>query len=149
MKLIVRDKEIFQNIDPNVLATHLEATGWQKVALVYENTWIWRKKNDEGELLEIKQPVRQEFDAPHLIYEAIKELEVVENRSQLDIVGELLTSLPNATISGWINKIDWHKGAIAQITVIGFVLGKLRKIHLELAETDYQLAIEAYEGDRP
>jgi hypothetical protein len=145
VKVIVKDKEIFQTIDPNVLAAHLETNGWQKVALVYESIWIWRKKNEAGELFEIKQPVRQECDAPELIYAAIKALEVVEKRSQLEIISELLTSLPNATISGWINQVDWETGAIAQITLIGFVLGKLRKIHLELTETDYRLALKAYE----
>jgi hypothetical protein len=145
VKVIVKDKEIFQTIDPNVLAAHLETKGWQKVALVYENTWIWRKKNDAGELFEIKQPLRQEFDAPQLIYEAIKTLEAVENRSQLDILSELITSLPNATISGWLNQVSWEKSAIAQITLIGFAIGKLRKIHLELSESDYSLVLKAYE----
>jgi hypothetical protein len=149
VKVIVKDKEIFQTIDPNVLGTHLEAKGWKKVALVYENTWIWHKKNDTGELFEIKQPLRQEFDAPQIIYEAVKTLEMVENRSQLELIGELITSLPDAIISGWINKVSWETPAIAQITLIGFVVGKLRKIHLELSEADYQLVLKAYEDRSP
>ncbi len=59
----------------------------------------------------------------------LKALEVVENRSQLEIVSELITSLPNAAIWGWINKVYWQKSAIAQIILIGFVVGKLRGIN--------------------
>ena len=149
MKVTVKDKEIFQTIDPNVLAAHLETNGWQKIALVYENTWIWHKKNDAGQIFEIKQPVRQEFDAPQLIAEAFKTLEVVENRSQLDILSDLITALPNVAISGWINKVHGEESATSKITLMGFVVGKLRKIHLELGEADYQLALKAYEARSP
>ncbi|MEG5058531.1 hypothetical protein QUB60_10890 [Microcoleus sp. A2-C5] len=149
MKVTVKDKEIFQTIDPNVLAEHLEKNGWQKVALVYENTWIWHKKNDVGQIFEIKQPVRQEFDAPQLIAEAFKTLEIVENRSQLDILSDLITSLPNVVISGWINKVHGEESANCKITLMGFVVGKLRKIHLELSGSDYQLALKAYEARSP
>jgi hypothetical protein len=148
VKVTVKDKEIFQTIDPNVLGEHLEANGWQKVALVYENTWIWHKKNDAGQVFEIKQPVRQEFDAPQLIAEAFKTLEVIENRSQLEILSDLITALPNVSISGWINKVYGVESA-AQITLMGFVVGKLRKINLELSGYDYQLALKAYEARSP
>ncbi|MCC3594111.1 hypothetical protein [Microcoleus sp. PH2017_28_MFU_U_A] len=148
MKVTVKDKEIFQTIDPNVLAAHLETNGWQKIALVYENTWIWHKKNDAGQIFEIKQPVRQEFDAPQLIAEAFKTLEVIENRSQLEILSDLITALPNVAISGWINKV-YGAESPGQITLIGFVVGKLRKINLELPEADYQLALKAYESRSP
>ncbi|WP_293349593.1 MULTISPECIES: hypothetical protein [unclassified Microcoleus] len=149
MKVTVKDKEIFQTIDPNVLGEHLEANGWQKVALVYENTWIWHKKNDAGQVFEIKQPVRQEFDAPQLIAEAFKTLEVVENRSQLDILSDLITILPNVAISGWINKVHEEESATCKIILMGFVVGKLRKINLELSDSDYQLALKAYEARSP
>jgi len=149
MKVTVKDKEIFQTIDPNVLAAHLETNGWQKIALVYENTWIWHKRNDAGQIFEIKQPVRQEFDAPQLMGEAFKTLEVVENRSQLDILSDLITSLPNVAISGWINKVQGEESATCKITLMGFVVGKLRKINLELSGSDYQLAVKAYEARSP
>ncbi len=149
MKVTVKDKEIFQTIDPNVLAAHLESNDWQKIALVYENTWIWHKKNDAGQIFEIKQPVRQEFDAPQLIAEAFKTLEVVENRSQLDILSDLITVLPNVAISGWINKVQEAESATYKITLMGFVVGKLRKIHLELNGSDYLLALKAYEARSP
>ena len=149
MKVIVKDKEIFQTIDPNVLGSHLETNGWKKVALVYENTWIWHKKDDAGEVFEIKQPLRQEFDAPQLIGEAFKTLEVVENRSQLDILSDLITSLPHVAIQGWINKVHGEESGTCPVTVMGFVVGKLRKIHLELSGSDYQLVLKAYEERSP
>jgi hypothetical protein len=149
VKVTVKDQEIFQTIDPNVLAAHLETNGWQKIALVYENTWIWHKKNDAGQIFEIKQPVRQEFDAPQLIAEAFKTLEMIENRSQLDILSDLITVLPNVAISGWINKVHGEELATCKITLMGFVVGKLRKINLELSGSDYQLALKAYEARSP
>lgn len=149
MKVTVKDKEIFQTIEPNVLGAHLETNGWQKVALVYENTWIWHKKDDAGELFEIKQPLRQEFDAPQLMGEAFKTLEVVENRSQLDILSDLITSLPKVAIQGWINKAHGEESAMGKITLMGFVVGKLRKINLELSGSDYDLAVKAYEDRSP
>jgi hypothetical protein len=145
VKVTVRDYQILQTIDPNVLEAHLQTSDWQKVALVYENTLIWHKKDDQGQLFEIKQPLRQEFDAPQLIGEAIKTLEIVENRSQLEILSDLITSLPNVEIPGWINKLHGVESGICQVTVMGFVVGKLRKINLELREADYQLALKAYE----
>ena len=149
MKVTVRDYQILQTINPNVLEAHLQTSDWQKVALVYENTLIWHKKDDNGQLFEIKQPLRQEFDAPQLIGEAIKTLEIVENRSQLDILSDLITSLPNVAIPGWINKVHGEESGICKITLMGFVVGKLRKIHLELNGSDCQLALKAYETRSP
>lgn len=145
MKVTVRDYQILQTIDPNVLEAHLQTSDWQKVALVYENTLIWHKKDDDGQLFEIKQPLRQEFDAPQLIGDAIKTLEIVENRSQLEILSDLITSLPNVEIQGWINKLYREESGTCQVTIVGFVVGKLRKINLELREADYQFALQAYE----
>ncbi|WP_377480526.1 MAG: hypothetical protein P2A85_12685 [Microcoleus anatoxicus] len=145
MKVTVRDYQVLQTIDPNVLEAHLQTSNWQKVAVVYENTLIWHKKNDSGQLFEIKQPLRQEFDAPQLIGEAIKTLEIVENRSQLEILSDLITSLPNVAIPGWINKLHGEASGTCQVIVMGFVVGKLREIHLELRESDYELALKAYE----
>lgn len=145
MKVTVRDYQILQTIDPNVLEAHLQTSDWQKVALVYENTLIWHKKDDRGQLFEIKQPLRQEFDAPQLIGDAIKTLEIVENRSQLEILSDLITALPNVAIPGWINKVHGEASGICQVTIMGFVVGKLRKINLELREADCQSALQAYE----
>jgi hypothetical protein len=145
VKVTIRDYQILQTIDPNVLEDHLQTSEWQKVALVYENTLIWHKKDDDGQLFEIKQPLRQEFDAPQLIGEAIKTLEIVENRSQLEILSDLITSLPNVQIPGWINKVHGEVSGSGQVIFMGFVVGKLREIHLELRESDYQLVLKAYE----
>ena len=37
----------------------------------------------------------------------------------------------------------------AKTTLMGFVVGKLRKIHLELSGSDCQLALKAYEARSP
>lgn len=146
MKVTVRDSHILKTIDPNVLETYLHINGWHKTRQFFEG-FIWYKKNDTGQAGEVLVSPHKEFgDFAEVMCQNLKALEAVEKRSQLEIVSDLITSLPNATISGWINKVDWEKGAIAQMTLIGFVLGKLRKIHLELTDADCQLALKAYEA---
>lgn len=145
MKVTVRDSHILKTIEPNVLETYLQINGWHKTRQFFEG-FIWSKKNDADQAGEVLVPPHREFDDfAEVMCDNLKALEAVEKRSQLEIVSDLITALPNTKISGWINPVDWEKGAIAQITLIGFVVGKLRKIHLELSEADYQLALQAYE----
>ena len=65
-----------------------------------------------------------------------------------DILSDLITALPNVAISGWFNKVQGAESP-AKITLMGFVVGKLRKIYLELSGSDYQLALKAYEARSP
>ncbi|MCC3587677.1 MAG: hypothetical protein JGK24_25045 [Microcoleus sp. PH2017_29_MFU_D_A] len=149
MKVTVRDSHILKTIEPNVLEKYLQINGWHKARQFFEG-FIWYKKNDTGQAGEVLVSPHKEFvDFAEVMCDNLKALEVVEKRSQLEIVSELITFLPNAAISGWINKVDWEKGATVQITLIGFVVGKLRKINLELPEADYQLALKAYEARSP
>ena len=61
------------------------------------------------------------------MYEVLETLERVEERLQLDILHDLLTALPNTTIQGIVT--DIREGAIeGRVTVIGVVIGKLRRI---------------------
>jgi hypothetical protein len=94
MKVTVRDREILSSIEPEELAAHLRASGWHFLGRVYDDAGaIWRLKNEEdGDELEILQPLKTSLaDYAARISDAIKTLEVVEKRSQLDILSELLT----------------------------------------------------------
>ncbi|MCC3411877.1 MULTISPECIES: hypothetical protein [unclassified Microcoleus] len=148
MKVTVRDSHILKTIEPNVLEKYLQINGWHKARKFYEG-FIWIKKNSVSQEGEVLVSPHQDFDDfAEVMCRNLKALEVIENRSQLDILSDLITVLPNVAISGWINKV-YGAESPDQITLIGFVVGKLRKINLELPEADYQLALKAYEARSP
>jgi hypothetical protein len=149
VKVTVRDSHILKTIEPNVLETYLQINGWHKARQFYEG-FIWNKKNAVGQEGEVLLSPHKEFeDFAEVMCRNLKALEVVENRSQLDILSHLITSLPNVAIQGWINKVHGEESAIGKITLMGFVVGKLRKINLELSGSDYHLAVKAYEDRSP
>lgn len=149
MKVTVRDSQILKTIEPNVLEAYLQINGWHKQRQFYEG-FIWNKQNDSGQEGEVLVSPHQDFDDfAEVMCRNLKALEVIENRSQLDILSDLITVLPNVAISGWINKLHWEESATGKITLMGFVVGKLRKISLELSGSDYQLALKAYEDRSP
>jgi hypothetical protein len=45
--------------------------------------------------------------------------------------------------------VHGEESAIGKITLMGFVVGKLRKINLELSGSDYHLAVKVYEERSP
>ena len=151
MKVTVRDNTILKTIEPQVLGEYLQTNGWHNEGLFYGRAWIWHKNSDGGELFEIKQPVSQDFDDYGVVMgDTIKKLEATENRSQLEILSDLITSLDNTEIQGFVVKVDREEGAeIAKVAMMGFVVNKLRKIYVELKETDCKLALKAYNERMP
>lgn len=72
----------------------------------------------------------------------------MEQRSQLEILSDLVTCTLNITIQGII--INLQEGATAgKVTLMGVILDKLRRIQLELAEPVYELAVKAYQARIP
>jgi hypothetical protein len=151
MKVTVRDNKILKTIEPQVLGEYLQTNGWHNEGLFYERAWIWHKNSEKGELFEIKQPVSHDFDDYGVVMgDTIKELEQVEKRSQLEILSDLVTSLDNTEIQGFVVKVDRENGEIiAKVAMMGFVVNKLRKIYVELKETDCNLALKAYQDRIP
>ncbi|NJM62251.1 MAG: hypothetical protein HC849_21900 [Oscillatoriales cyanobacterium RU_3_3] len=151
MKVTVRDNKILKTVDPKVLGEYLQTNGWHNEGLFYGRAWIWHKHSDCGELCEIKQPVSQNFDDySTVIGDIIKKLELTENRSQLEILSDLITCLDDTEIQGFIVKIDRPEAEhIAKVAMMGFVVGKLRKIALELTENNLNLALQAYQERIP
>ncbi len=151
MKVTVRDNKILKTIEPQVLGEYLETNGWHNEGLFYGKAWIWHKNSDKGELFEIKQPVSHNFDDYGVVMgDTIKKLELTENRSQLEILSDLITSLENTEVQGFVVKVDRQEGEeIAKVAMMGFVVGKLRKIYLELKEKDFDLALTAYQERIP
>ena len=149
MKVTVRDREILSSIEPEELAAHLRASGWHFLGRVYDDAGaIWRRKNSSGDEEDILQPLKTSLaDYAARISDAIKTLEVVEKRSQLDILSELLTKVPNIEIQGMVTKLQ-ESDSIGTVTLLGVVVGKLRKINVELPELEYSEAIKAYQERR-
>lgn len=151
MKVTVRDNTILKTIEPQILGEYLQTNGWHNEGLFYGKAWIWHKHSEMGELFEIKQPVSQDFDDYGVVMgDTIKKLELTENRSQLEILSDLVTSLDNTEIQGFVVKVDREQGEeIAKVAMMGFVVNKLRKIYVELKETDGKLAMKAYQERIP
>lgn len=75
--------------------------------------------------------------------EILETLEKAEGRSQLDILSDLITSVPNAKVKGMIIRLS--EGTHADyVTIMGFVVGKLRQIRVHLCQSEYDLARKAY-----
>ena len=85
------------------------------------------------------------------MYEVMETLEIAEDRSQIEILAELITSLPNTTIQGIVMQIytpNAHKLS-GEITLLGLVADKLCKIQTSLGDKNYILAIKAYQERLP
>ena len=151
MKVTVRDSQILSTIEPNVLEAHLRAQGWYEQGRIYDNAGaIWRRKNESAdEEFEILLPLKTSLgDYAARISDALKTLEVVEERSQLDILSDLLTEATNIKIQGMVIEIQ-KETSTGTVTLIGVVVGKLRKINVELRQPEYTLAIKAYQERLP
>jgi hypothetical protein len=151
MKVTVRDNTILKTIEPQILGEYLQINGWHNEGLFYGKAWIWHKHSDGAELFEIKQPISQDFDDYGVVMgDTIKKLELTENRSQLEILSDLVTSLNNTETQGFVVKVDREQGEeIAKVVMMGFVVNKLRKIYVELKEIDRTLAMKAYQERIP
>jgi hypothetical protein len=80
--------------------------------------------------------------------ETLNTLEKAEKRSQLEILNDLFTTGTNIEIQGVVIKLR-EEVETGKVTMMGCVLGKLRKIYVDLAEPDYNLAIKAYQERIP
>jgi hypothetical protein len=149
MKVTIKDSQTLKTVQPNVIKTHLQATGWQETGRIYNDTGaIWRLKKDSTEKYEILLPLQHNLgDYAERISDILKTLEIVENRDQFDILSEFITNYPNFTVQGVVMQIatpeiDELRG---EITLLGAVFEKLQEIKTVLTNQDYILAIKAYQ----
>ncbi len=152
MKVTVRDSEILKTIEPSVLEAHLKISGWHQTARIYENNGaIWRRSSGstDAEEFEILLPLKTSLgDYAARICDALKTLEIVEKRSQLDILSDLLTHAANIEIQGMVIEIQ-SSDSTGTVTLMGVIVGKLRKINVSLKQSEYTLAIKAYKERLP
>jgi hypothetical protein len=148
MKVVIKDKPILKTIEPQVLANHLQGQGWHLERNFNENSNLWLKDLGE-ESVEILLPLRDDLvDYAARISDAIQILEVVEQRSQLEILADLPTTAKNLTIQGIVTHLNENLPQ-GTVTLMGVVLGKLHPIQLELSEPNYKLALQAYASRLP
>ena len=150
MKVTVRDAEILKTIEPQQLKNYLQSHGWYEDRPFLDNATIWLKP--EHEEFEILLPNKQQLgDYSTRIREALEILEEVENRSQIEILSDLITNASNITIQGVVMRIEAPNAdkLSGEITLLGVVIDKLRQIKTELADHEYILAIKAYQERLP
>jgi hypothetical protein len=152
MNVTVKDIEILQSIQPQQVATYLQNHGWHQQNTVEDKASIWGQENEVGGRVNIVLPLNREIPGfPVSMSVILETLEKAENRSQLDIISELITTVPNIEIQGTVMQIytpnpDQLSG---KIIIFGVVIDKLRKIQTELFNYDYILAIKAYQERIP
>ncbi|MGB7444181.1 MAG: hypothetical protein WA919_24200 [Coleofasciculaceae cyanobacterium] len=152
MKVTAFDSKIIKTIEPQKLRDYLQAHGWYKDRPFLNNATVWLKQDSERGEFEILLPLKQDVrDYAPRIREAIETLEIVENRSQVDILSELMTTANNITIQGVVMQVHTPNAdqLSGQITLLGVVGEKLHKIKTELFDQGYILAIKAYQERLP
>ncbi len=152
MNVTVKDIEILQSIQPQQVATYLQNNGWHQQNTVEDKASIWVQENEAGECANIVLPLNREIPGfPISMSIILATLEKAENRSQLDIISELITTAPNIKIQGMVMQIHTPNAdqLSGEIIMLGVVIDKLRKIQTELFNHDYILAIKAYQERLP
>ncbi|MDF5720163.1 MAG: hypothetical protein PUP91_06665 [Rhizonema sp. PD37] len=153
MKVTIKDSQILKTVNPDVLQAHLQATGWHETGRIYNDAGaIWRLQKDAAPEYEILLPLQHNLgDYAERISDILKTLEIVENRSQVDILSEFITNYPNFTVQGVVRQISTPSidKLSGEITLLCAIFQKLQEIKTELADHDYILAIKAYQERLP
>jgi hypothetical protein len=151
MIITIRDPNILSNIEPAQVAKYLQQQGWQKIS-DDQVVSIWNYVKDNQEKFEILLPLQPEISGFSLrIYELLQTLEIVEERSQLHIINDLITKLTDYTLQGIITKIYPNQGEVlaGKILVLGVINNQLQPVFIELLDYRYILAIKAYQDHLP
>jgi hypothetical protein len=149
MIVTVRDPEVLSSLDPQQVEKYLQAQGWHQESQIGNKESVWIKKADSGEEFDITLPLNSEIRAFALrMAEILETLEIAEGRSQLEILSDLFTKAANIKIQGVVIKLQ-EEQHLGNVTIMGFVVGKPQKIHVQLSEPAYTLAIKAYQERLP
>ena len=153
MNIIVKDLDLFQNIEPEAVAEYLEIQGWQQERQIDSKAIIWGKNGaGKSSSFNLVLPLNPEVsDFPLTMNLLVESLAKIEEKTQLEIALKLITNLPNIDLQGLIARIKSPKGdrLSGEITLMGIVINKLQKIETELFDLDYIRAIKAYQERLP
>lgn len=149
MIVTVRDPDVLSSLDPQQVEKYLQAQSWHKESQIGNKESVWIKTTDSGEELDITLPLNPEIRAFALrMSEILETLEIAEGRSQLEILSDLFTKAANIEIQGVVIKLQEERH-LGNVTIMGFVVGNLQKLHVQLSEPEYALAIKAYQERLP
>lgn len=90
MKALVTDQEAIASLSPLSVIGYLRAKGWTRYSETAGKFSVWIK--DESPDAELVIPYKRASDFVSLLSGVLRELEVAEGRSQLDIIRDLLNS---------------------------------------------------------
>lgn len=94
MKATIRDIDVLKSINPLEVASYLETQGWKEQRQINDIASVWTLELAQGDNVEILLPLNPEFrDFSARMREVLQNLEIVENRSQLEIITNLKTPL--------------------------------------------------------
>jgi hypothetical protein len=152
MKTFADNPAILSSLTPNQLRAYLTATHWTFAQPFLDHGELWVPQSDRFDLNPIAQilvPSSSSLgDYLPRIREALAVLEILEHRSQAEILLDILPIIPHFQTQGIITNL--YEGAReGRVTLMGVVLGKLRRIHLDLPDPIYKTAIQAYRGRIP
>ena len=146
MIVTVRDPKILSSLDPKQLETYLQRQGWHRESQSGEKESVWFKKTESGDEFDITLPLNPKTRSFVLrMSEAVDTLERSGRRSQLDILSELVTAVPNIKIQGMAIEVS----DTGRMTMMGVVVSKLRKVIVNLSSSDFALAVKAYREQVP
>ncbi|MEG4988754.1 hypothetical protein QUB08_23790 [Microcoleus sp. BR0-C5] len=152
MNVTIKDIELLKNLQPQQISYYLEAKGWKQAQQIDSRAIIWTSSDIKPEAPQIVLPLNSTLpDFPVSMNLMLETLEVIENRSQMEILADLITGLPNTTIQGIVIQIHTPNAdkLSGEITLLGVIGDQLRKIKTELADKDYILAIKSYQERLP
>jgi hypothetical protein len=143
MKPAIQNFDLLLGLQPLEVARYLKLTGWQEAERLGEKAAIWKLTDRPNGEFEILLPLQPEIPGfPLRIYEVIQTLELAENRSTYQILGDLVTQADRIQIQGIITQIEIQNDRPI-VTVMGCAVGKFRKIQLELTPTNLPLVLKA------
>ena len=146
MIVTVRDPSILSNLDPMQITAYLQSRGWLQESRVddKESVWVISINDEEYDEFSITLPLNPKTRSYALrMAEILETLERAEDRSQLDILSDLVTNIPLVEIQGLVIRLTEYKNS-GNAIIMGFVVGKPQQIQIRLNEEEYKLAQMAY-----
>ncbi len=149
MKAAVKDLDILKAIQPQQVASYLQNKCWYEKRQIADRASIWTQKSDSDEELQIVLPLNSDIPGfPVSMNIMLETLEIAEGRSQLEILDELISCVPNVQVQGLVTDLK-KEPQTSQVNMMGCAVGQFRKIYIELADSEYSLAVKAYEERSP
>ena len=152
MNLIIKDAkdiDLLKNIQAEVVANYLEKRGWQQLREIENEAIIWSNKLSN---LTLVLPLNREVvDFPVTINLLVENLAKFEDKTESEILQNLISNLTNVEIQGLVVGMRSQEGdkLSGEVDLMGVVMNKLERIKLELFDQDYVTAIRAYQERFP